>query len=144
MTRSERMQPIKALADTRERDAGAGVAAARRELEDREQQLEQLRGYRAEYASRAAREGAADAVRLQNYHAFLGRLGDAIRQQEELVAAARQDLEHRTASWQERRIEAASLGKAVERIAESEQKAADRREQRDTDERALRARPPRD
>jgi flagellar FliJ protein len=144
MTRSERMQPIKALADTRERDAGAGVAAARRVLEDREKQLEQLRGYRAEYAGRAAREGAADAVRLQNYHAFLGRLGDAIRQQEELVAAARQDLEHRTASWQERRIEAASLGKAVERIAETEQKLADRREQRDTDERALRARPPRE
>jgi flagellar FliJ protein len=144
MTRSERMQPIKALADTRERDAGAGVAAARRVLEDREKQLEQLRGYRAEYAGRAAREGAADAVRLQNYHAFLGRLGDAIRQQEELVAAARQDLEHRTTAWQERRIEAASLGKAVERIAGSEQKAADRRDQRDADERALRARPPRD
>ena len=141
MTRSERMQPIKALADTRERDAGAGVAAARRVLEDRERQLEQLRGYRAEYASRAAEHGAADAVRLQNYHAFLARLGDAIRQQEEQVAAARQDLERRTAAWHERRIEAASLGKVVERIAESEQKAADRREQRDADERALRPRP---
>lgn len=144
MTRSERMQPIKALADTRERDAGADVAAARRVLEDREKQLEQLRGYRAEYASRAAHQGAADAVRLQNYHTFLARLADAIRQQEDLVAAARLELERKTASWQERRIEAASLGKVVERIAGAEQKAADRREQRETDERALRARLPRD
>lgn len=144
MTRSERMQPIKALADTRERDAGADVAAARRVLEDREKQLEQLRGYRAEYASRAAHQGAADAVRLQNYHAFLARLADAIRQQEDLVAAARLELERKTASWQERRIEAASLGKVVERIAGAEQKAADRREQRETDERALRAHLPRD
>jgi flagellar FliJ protein len=138
------MQPIKALADTRERDAGVGVAAARRVLEDREKQLEQLRAYRSEYASRAAHEGAADAVRLQNYHAFLARLGDAIRQQEELVATAREELERTTAAWQERRIEAASLGKVVERIAEGEQKAGERREQRETDERALRARPPRD
>jgi flagellar FliJ protein len=138
------MQPIKALADTRERDAGVGVAAARRVLEDREKQLEQLRAYRSEYASRAAHEGAADAVRLQNYHAFLARLGDAIRQQEELVATAREELERTTAAWHERRIEAASLGKAVERIAEGEQKAGERREQRETDERALRARPPRE
>jgi flagellar protein FliJ len=144
MNRSERMQPIKALADTRERDAGAGVAAARRVLEDREKQLEQLRGYRAEYASRAAHEGAADAVRLQNYHAFLARLTEAIGQQEGLVAAAREELERMTSTWQERRIEAASLGKVVERIADSEQKAADRRDQRETDERALRARLPHD
>jgi flagellar FliJ protein len=138
------MQPLKALADTRERDAGAGVAAARRVLEDRERQLEQLRGYRAEYASRPAQQGAADAVRLQNYHAFLARLGEAIRQQEAQVAAAREDLERKTVAWQERRVEAASLGKVVERIAESEQRAADRQEQRDSDERALRGRPPRD
>jgi flagellar FliJ protein len=142
MTRSERMQPIKALADTRERDAGAVVAAARRVVEDREKQLEQLRQYREEYAGRAAREGAADAVRLQNYHAFIARLADAIRQQEQLVAAAKQDLDRKLAEWQERRVEAASLGKAVERIADVEQKAADRREQLDSDERALRARRP--
>jgi flagellar FliJ protein len=144
MTRSERMQPIKALADTRERNAGAVVAAARRIVEDREKQLEQLRQYRAEYAARAAREGAADAVRLQNYHAFIARLADAIRQQEQLVAAAKQDLERKLAEWQERRVEAASLGKAVERIADVEQKAADRREQLDSDERALRTRRPDD
>jgi flagellar FliJ protein len=136
------MQPIKALADTRERDAGAVVAAARRAVEERERQLEQLRGYRVDYARRASTEGAADAVRLQNYHAFLARLADAIRQQEESVAAARRDLEQKLAQWQERRVEAASLGKVVQRIASVEQKAADRREQRETDERALRTRPP--
>ena len=144
MTRSERMQPIKSLADTRERDAGTVVAGARRVLEEREKQLEQLRAYRAEYAARAAQQGAADAVRLQNYHAFLGRLADAVRQQQELVEAARQDLERKTADWQQRRVEAASLGKVVERIASAERRVADRRDQRDTDERALRGRPTHD
>lgn len=138
MTRSDRMQPLKDLADSRERDAGVHVSAARRLLEERERQLEQLKAYRADYAGRAASQGAADAVRLQNYHAFLGRLADAVRQQEELVAAARLDLERVSATWQERRIEAASLGKVVERIATAERRTSERREQRETDEQAAR------
>lgn len=144
MTRSERMQPIKDLADSRERDAGASVAAARRLLEEREKQLEQLRTYRADYAARASSHGAADAVRLQNYHAFLGRLSDAVRQQEDLVAAARLELERVSTTWQERRIEAASLGKVVDRLATAERRTTERREQRDTDEQAARRaqRPP--
>lgn len=144
MTRSDRMKPIKDLADRSERDAGTVVAAARRVLEEREAQLAQLRAYREDYARRAAHEGAADAVRLQNYHAFLARLGDAVRQQEELVALGRQDLERKTAAWQEKRVEAASLGKVVDRLAGAEQRAADRREQRETDERASRGTRPRE
>jgi flagellar FliJ protein len=144
MTRSDRMQPIKDLADRSERDAGAVVAAARRVVEEREAQLAQLRGYRDDYARRAAHEGAADAVRLQNYHAFLARLGDAVRQQEEFVALARRELEQKMALWQEKRVEAASLGKVVDRLATAEQRAADRRDQRETDDRALRTRPTHD
>lgn len=138
MTRSDRMQPIKDLADSRERDAGAHVATARRLLEEREKQLEQLKAYRADYAARAASHGAADAVRLQNYHAFLGRLADAVRQQEDLVAAARLDLERVSATWAERRIEAASLGKVVDRLATAERRTTERREQREIDEQAAR------
>lgn len=138
MSRSDRMQPIKDLADSRERDAGASVAAARQLLEEREKQLEQLQNYRADYAARAASQGAADAVRLQNYHAFLGRLADAVRQQEDLVAAARLELERVSTTWQERRIEAASLGKVVDRLATAERRTTERREQRDTDEQAAR------
>lgn len=144
MTRSDRMQPIKDLADSRERDAGAHVTAARRLLEEREKQLAQLQAYRADYAARAASHGAADAVRLQNYHAFLGRLADAIRQQEDLVAAARLELERVSATWAERRIEAASLGKVVDRLASAERRTSERREQREADEQAARRaqRPP--
>ena len=36
MTRSERIQPIKDIADTRERNAGAVVAQAERALHDRD------------------------------------------------------------------------------------------------------------
>lgn len=136
MTRSKRMQPIKNVADGRERQAGGELGAAQRELEHRERELAKLRSYEADYAARAARDGAPDVVRLQNYHTFLARLGDAIRQQEARVAEARDALERATAAWRERRIEAASLGKAVEHIAGVERRAADRRAQRESDEQA--------
>lgn len=138
MKRSDRMQPIQELAGTRERDAGAVLADARRVLDERERQLAELKQYRADYAARSAPGGSSvDPVRLQNYHSFLGRLQDAIRQQEQLVLAARADCERKTAAWQERRIEAASLTRAVDNMQTAERKVEDRREQRELDELAL-------
>jgi flagellar FliJ protein len=136
MTRSKRMQPVKHFADEREREAGAAVAVARRALEDAERQLKQLRDYRAEYLGRVS-GGAADGVRLQNYHAFLGRLASAIEQQDAQVATLLDKLERATDQWRERRIEAASIGRAVDRIAIGERRDADQRAQREADERSI-------
>jgi flagellar protein FliJ len=138
MKRSDRLQPIQELAGTRERDAGALLADARRLLDERERQLNELKQYRADYAARSAPAGSSvDPVRLQNYHSFLGRLQDAIRQQEQLVLAARADCERKTAAWQERRIEAASLTRAVDNMQTAERRVDERREQRELDELAL-------
>lgn len=136
MTRSKRMEPVRDLALEREREAGAQVALARRALEDAERQLTQLRDYRVEYLGRVS-EGAADGVRLQNYHAFLGRLSSAIEQQDKQVALALASLERATDAWRERRIEAASIGRAVEKLATGERKVADQRAQREADERSI-------
>jgi flagellar protein FliJ len=137
MTRSKRMEPIKELAADREREAATQVELARRALDDHERQLGQLRQYRAEYAERVAKDAAPDVVRLQNFHAFLGRLSDAIAQQERTVADALAALERATDAWRERRIEAASIGRAVAKIATGERRVEDRRAQRESDERAL-------
>jgi flagellar FliJ protein len=137
MTRSKRMEPIKQLAAEREREAATQVELARRALDDHERQLVQLRQYRGEYAERVAKSGAPDVARLQNFHAFLGRLSGAIAQQERAVADALAVLERATDAWRERRIEAASIGRAVARIATGERRVEDHRAQREADERAL-------
>ena len=137
MTRSKRMEPIRQLAADREREAAAQLDLARRAFDDHERQLLQLRQYRAEYAERVAKGAAPDVVRLQNFHAFLGRLSDAIAQQERAVADALATLERATDAWRERRIEAASIGRAVTRIASGERRVEDRRSQREADERVL-------
>jgi len=140
MNRSDRMKPIKRYADTREQDAGARLAKARALVEERERQLGELRRYREEYAAQHSQSiGAVDVVRLQNYHAFLARLGDAIRQQQTLLDEARVDVEHCATQWRERRSEAAAMGKVVDNLRSDERRERDRREQQDHDERALRS-----
>ncbi len=136
MTRSKRMAPVQDLAEEREREARAAMALARRALDDAERQLKQLRGYRADYLERVS-AGAADGVRLQNFHAFLGRLTGAIEQQDKSVAVALGELERATDAWRERRIEAASIGRAVEKISTGERRVADRRAQREADEHSI-------
>lgn len=141
MTRSERIKPIKNLADDRERDAGRAVSSAHAALEAAEKQLRDLMTYRAEYASQQQAAGAQDVARVQNFQAFLGRLEEAIRKQQQVVDQARTTVDAMRASWSERRIESASLGKVVDRLQRQERLAADRSDQVATDERALRARP---
>ena len=79
-----------------------------------------------------------DAVKLQNYRSFLERLGEALRQHLKNLDAARAEYEKRHARWSEKRIEAESLGRVVERFRSEERRAADRREQREGDDAAMR------
>lgn len=139
MKRSDRMQPLQALAEDRERGAGRASGQAKSVLEGRERQLEQLRAYLADYqTAQAPGTGAIDPMRLQNYHAFLARLKDAIRQQEQLVTVARAEYERTLETWRERRVESASMGKAVERMRAGEAVDQARRDQAEMDEFASR------
>lgn len=115
------------------------MAEAGRRVADLERQLEQLKTYRDEYVRNSAEgQGAMDAVKLQNYRSFLERLGEALRQHLKNLDAARAEYEKRHARWSEKRIEAESLGRVVERFRSEERRAADRREQREGDDAAMR------
>lgn len=112
---------------------------AGRKVADLERQFQQLQTYRDDYVRNSAQgAGSVDAVRLQNYRTFLDRLGEALRQQSRLLDDARAEYERRRAAWSEKRIEAETLGRAVDRFRKEEQYAADRREQREGDDAALR------
>ena len=113
-------------------DAGLKVA-------DLERQLQQLQSYRDEYLrSSGPAAGVTDAVKLQNYSTFMDRLGEALRQHLKNLDSARAEYEKRRAPWSEKRVEAESLSRVVDRFRKEEQHAADRREQREGDEAALR------
>ncbi len=135
MNRSDRIQPIKDIADTRERNAGAVVAQAERALHDREMQFAQLKTYLDDYVSRNTPGlGAVDPVRLANYRAFLARLTEAVKAQQQLVDTANRDYERKREDWRVQHVEAAALGRAVERMQLQERTQQDRREQKESDE----------
>jgi flagellar export protein FliJ len=139
MTKSKRFEPIREIASSSAHALSRAMADAQRKVADLERQLEQLQSYRDEYLKHAAPNGAAmDAVKLQNFRCFLDRLGDAMRQHLKNLDAARAEYEKRRSLWSDKRIEAESLGRAVERFRLEEQRDADRREQREGDDAAMR------
>jgi flagellar export protein FliJ len=139
MKRSKRFEPIRDIASTSATDLSRAMGEAGRRAADLERQLEQLKTYRDEYVKNSIQDdGTMDAVKLQNYRSFLGRLGDAIRQQLTLLDRARAEFENRRLEWSAKRIEAESLGRAIDRFRSEELRDAERREQRDGDDAAMR------
>ena len=137
---SKRFEPIRDIVASNARDLQQGMAEAEQRLREAEQQLAQLESFRADYLQRTpAGAGSVDTVRLQNNRAFLDRIAEAIRQQQQKVGVARAEYEARRQQWSEKRIEAEALGQAVERLRQGERQEAERRDQRDSDEAGLRA-----
>ena len=138
MMKSKRFEPIREIASSSAKDLSRAMGEAARKVADLERQFEQLQSYRDEYVRNSQSSAAIDAVKLQNYRSFLDRLGEALRQHQKNLSNARAEYERRRALWSEKRIEAESLSRVVDRFRKEEQHAADRREQHEGDEAAMR------
>jgi flagellar export protein FliJ len=139
MMKSKRFEPIREIASISANELSRAMADAGRRVADLERQMDQLKSYRDDYVRNSTEgQGAMDAVKLQNYRSFLDRLGDALRQHSMNLDAARAEYEKRRRQWSEKRIEAESLGRVVDRFRKEERHAAERREQREGDDAALR------
>jgi flagellar protein FliJ len=140
MIKSKRFEPIHQIASTSARDLSRVMGDAGRKVAELERQLEQLQTYRDEYVRNSTPSpGAMDAVKLQNFRSFLERLGEALTQHHQALDLARKEFDKRRAQWSEKRIEAESLNRVVDRFRQEERNAADRREQREGDDAAMRS-----
>jgi flagellar protein FliJ len=136
MKRSERLDIVQQAAARTERERAERVGAAERHLAEMEQKLQALEKYRGEYeagfATRAG--GGVDVIGMRDFQTFLARLGEALVQQRELVALARKALDAERSNWRE----AAQRQHVVETLAErwqgEETRAANRRDQNESDE----------
>jgi flagellar protein FliJ len=139
MTKSKRFEPIQEIAANSADALSRSMADAARKVADLERQLEQLKTYRDDYVRNSSSSAAPiDAAKLTNYRQFIDRLGDAMRQHVKNLDAARAEYERRRTLWSEKRVEAESLGRVVERFRKEEQSDAERREQREGDDAAMR------
>jgi flagellar export protein FliJ len=139
MTKSKRFEPIQQIAATAAVDLSRAMGEAGRRVAELEKQFEQLKTYRDDYTkSSAAGRATMDVVRLQNYRSFLDRLGEAMRQHTGKLEVARAEYDKRRLQWSQKRIEAESLGRVIDRFRKEERQVVEQREQREGDDAAMR------
>ena len=140
MKRAKRLEPVQQIVDDAQRRLALSVAAFEKRVLEGEAKLQEHQRYKGEYeqqfSQRAGRGiGATD---LRDYQAFLARLAEAIRQQQALVTRARAEHQAERVKWQEALKRSKALGHVVERWQAEERHMNDRRDQRESDERAQR------
>jgi flagellar FliJ protein len=138
------MQTLRTLLQREESERDAAIAVldtAQRQAQAAQLQAEQLLSYRAEYEQRWSRQfaqqGAIEILRC--YHGFTQRLAQAIAQQQRVTEHAQAALERARRELQACELRVASVRKLIERRVAEEQRAAARRDQKQTDEAAARA-----
>lgn len=140
MKRAKRLEPVQHIVAEAQQRLAMSVAAFEKRLLEGEAKLVELERYKGEYeqafAQRAGR--GIGVTELRDYQAFLARLADAIKQQQMLVTRARADHEAERLKWQQALTRSKALGHVVERWQSEERHVTERREQRDSDERAQR------
>jgi flagellar FliJ protein len=140
VTRAQRLQPVQQLAEEKERRLAQRLAACEQRVAEAERKLMELKHYREEYERQfAARAGLGmGATALRDYQVFLARLSEAIRQQTDLAARARTERDAERARWQEAAVRAKAVDHVIERWRLEERRVLERKEQRESDERAQR------
>jgi len=136
MVQSKRFQPVKRVAESRERTAAKALGDSQRWAQEQESKLQELKNYHLEYLQRfqsAAKMGMS-ASQLLEYRAFIEKLERAISEQEKVVAESQQRCNESKEAWMQKRMRNQVLGKVMDRFKSAEQKAELDREQKITDE----------
>jgi flagellar FliJ protein len=139
MKRSARLDIVQQAAARTEKERAERVALAEKHLAEMQQKLAALEKYRSEYeAGFAARAGAGfGAAGVRDFQTFLARLGEALNQQRDLVAAARRALDAERDNWREAAQRTHVVETLVEKWQGEETRAANRRDQNMSDELAM-------
>ena len=133
MKRSKRLQLIRSVAAHEELQERKLMASQQASLSASVQRLEELRSYRAHYASEEQPLTGAGPQRWQDYHKFMRRLDQAVSEQEQIVRAGRLQREAHEKRWMGKRRQLESLSRAIDRYRAQEDLSEARREQRQQD-----------
>lgn len=133
MSNKNRLQTLRTLADTAERESSQILAERRRMFEEEQKRLEQLRNYLNEYATPEAGAGVfVDSIRTRRD--FISRIRAGIEQQERVVEGLHRQLNQDLERWQETRSHALSLERYSQRLQTQVDEKLARREQGQLDE----------
>jgi flagellar protein FliJ len=138
VNRAARLAPLADYADKVETDAARRLAASTQAMAAKEKEVEQLRGYLAEYRQRAElADATTDPLRWQNARAFLAKLCTVVAAREAELAQAVERYRAEADRWRESHVRAKSLDKLIANAARDAALEVAKREQREVDEWAL-------
>lgn len=142
MTKSQRFEPIRKLADRKEKDAASVLGKTLRERQGAQQRLNELQNYLAEYLERYAQasQSGLGGAQIQEYQAFIAKLEQAIAEQEKVLAGAQQVCDRSKHQWRGEYTRSKAMETVLERMQADERRERERREQAASDERNQRRR----
>ncbi|MDR6236120.1 flagellar export protein FliJ [Pseudomonas oryzihabitans] len=140
--RAERLGPVVEMSEREERDAAQRLGQCQQQLAQAEFKLGELQRYREDYQQRLVVNGSRGVTGqwLIGYQRFLSQLEEAIGQQERNAQWHRDVVAKARTQWQERYARLEGLRKLVERYKQEQRLVEDKREQKQMDEYAQRAR----
>lgn len=134
-----RLQPAVQVAGTQEDKAVKALAEQQRHLAQNQAQLQQLLSFRHDYLGQFQSVGQSgiSGRRLHNYQVFLASLDTSITQSQRHVQVLEQGLQQKHSAWIQCRAKSHALKEILRNYQVAQNQAIARREQADTDERAL-------
>lgn len=136
--RSKRMKPIAHHAEQKEQDAVRLFVKAQQDLKDVEDQLQQLLGYREEYASQLTTQSGRSIEHIRNFQAFIEKVTKAIDQAKIEIENKKQVCERYRLAWMKCRSRSKALNLVVEKYQLEEFRQQERNEQKEQDEHSAR------
>ncbi|QSA98538.1 flagellar export protein FliJ [Methylococcus sp. EFPC2] len=140
MNRLQRLEPIKDLAERREKQAAQAFGESRQKLEAGRKSLNSLVAFRESYSQRFNLSGnqGLGVRRLQEYRAFLDKINKAIADQEQQVQRAERELEEKKRLWEEAHGRVLGMQTLCDKLNTEAYKLEQKREQGEYDDRASR------
>lgn len=141
MKRSKRLEPIVEMAESRENDARQRLGECQQQKRALEEKIEALKRYRNDYGFRLELIGSngLNAKQYNDYRTFLAKIDRAIQEQESVLDNVEKDLRNHERDWGAARQYMKSLQKVHASSLRDEVRIADRRDQREADDRAARS-----
>ncbi|HWG31566.1 MAG TPA: flagellar export protein FliJ [Steroidobacteraceae bacterium] len=134
--RSQRMAVVQKVVDDQERRRAQALAASERRVQESEAKLTELEKYRAGYLrdfSSKAGSGIS-AASARDYQVFLARLEEALKQQAQIVARAKDQRDTERRNWQGAAQRAGAVDHMVQVWNTADRKELERHEQKESDE----------
>jgi flagellar FliJ protein len=140
MANPSALETLIELAQRASDDAAKRLGSALKNVEEAEQKLKMLLGYRDDYAQRLdqAQMAGITPFAYANFVAFVGKLDNAINGQQEVLKHAKYKSELEKAAWQESERKRLSYRTLNDRAAAEALKIENKRDQKMMDDHAAR------